>query len=74
MSRNERKRDMSRYLTFKDLKAMGWPLSSSRTMQLVAAGKFPEPRKFSEGQQARSFWLSDDVASFLPGGVTPASE
>ena len=50
---------------WKALKKYGWPYSRMHTSRLVAAGKFPAPRKYGTHPSARVAWLWKDIRNHL---------
>jgi predicted DNA-binding transcriptional regulator AlpA len=41
---------------WKTLKKLGWPYTRVHTFRLIAAGKFPKPKKFGDHPGARVAW------------------
>lgn len=52
-------------VTWKALKALGWPYSRTHTMRLVKLGRFPKPIKFGEHRNARIAWYWVDIQEYL---------
>jgi len=50
---------------WKTLKKKGWPYSRQHTYRLIKAGKFPEPKKFSNFRGGRVAWLWSLVKHFF---------
>jgi hypothetical protein len=52
-----------RIFTFRDLKEWGWPYSRQHTHRLIAAARFPKPKKLPGG--ATNIWTEQQLAEFM---------
>lgn len=50
---------------WKALKRRGWPFCRVHTFRLVAAGRFPAPKKYGNHRGARVAWLWKEVKPYL---------
>ena len=50
---------------WKTLKKLGWPYSRAHTFRLIAAEKFPKPKKFGDHPGARVAWRWHEVKPYL---------
>jgi predicted DNA-binding transcriptional regulator AlpA len=50
---------------WKTLKKLGWPYSRQHTYRLIAAEKFPQPKKFGDHPGARVAWRWHEVKPYL---------
>ena len=54
-----------RLVTWKELKAMGWPYSPAETHRMIARGRFPRPLRFPVGSAYPVSWRYEEVMPFV---------
>lgn len=57
--------DERKLVTWKELKAMGWPYSRQHTMRMIRAERFPEPIKFGPQPGSRIAWRWPQVQPYF---------